>query len=425
MYGLIDCNNFFVSCERVFQPRLWGRPVVVLSNNDGCVVALSNEAKALGIRRGNPLYQIQDIVDRERVYVLSGNHRLYGDLSSRVMSTISSVVPDMEIYSIDEAFMNFDTVYNKDELVCFGRRIVHLVRRNVGIPASLGIAPTKTLAKVAAHFAKKYPGYRAVCMIDTEVKRRKALSLIAPGDVWGIGRRLAKRLVSEGVGTALQLADLPHERVERMLDVAGQRTWLELNGTPAIELSQIDPERKHIVCSRSFGTMLTRVEQLEEAVSAFVAIASRKLRRQHSAAAAIGVFVQTNHFRADLEQYNGYSARTLEEPTSDLMTLTKTALTALRDTFRRGYLYKRAGVMITDIVPETNSPRSLFTDPEALRRRQDLMRVMDAINSSGKTSDSVHVATYSPAGSFVRQQQRSRLYSTSFSDIMTVQAKDR
>lgn len=423
MYGLIDCNNFFVSCERVFNPGLWDRPVVVLSNNDGCIVALSNEAKALGLKRGNPLYQVKDIIDRSGTVVLSGNHRLYGDLSSRVMSTISRIVPDIEIYSVDEAFIDFSSIFSGADPVELGRKIVHDVRRNTGIPTSLGIAPTKTLAKVAARFAKKYPGYRSVCIIDSEDKRRKALSLTELGDVWGIGRKLNKRLAAKGLSTALDFADLPLEKVRQLLNIVGQRTWHELNGTPAIDLEQVEPERKQIVCSRSFGTMMTSIEELREAISVFVTIASRKLREQKSAAVSLSVFIQTNRFREDMPQYNGYAVAALEEPSSDVMTLVRYASNALYRAFRRGFHYKRAGVMITEIVPESVSPRSLFTDAEEMRKRQRLMRVVDDINSSHKLYDQVHIASYRKANGFVKQEQRSPLYSTRLSDIISVKTE--
>jgi len=424
MYGLIDCNNFFVSCERVFSPRLWGKPVVVLSNNDGCVVALSNEAKDLGIRRGNPLYQIKDIVDRCGVFVLSGNHKLYCDLSSRVMATISSVVPDVEIYSVDEAFVNFDSVCGCGTPVEISRKIVHKVRRDIGIPTSIGIAPTKTLAKIASHFAKKYPGYRAVCMIDDEVKRRKALSMTKLGDVWGIGRRIEKRFVAKGMEYAGQFADLSREQARLVLNVPEMRVWHELNGEPVIDMVPVEPEKKQIVCSRSFGTMLSDIGELEEAISAFVTVASKKLREQHSVASVISVFIQTNHFRDDLPQYDGYSAYTLDEPASDVMTLAKSAIASLHRAYRKGYLYKRAGVIVADMFPDDATPHSLFTDPESVSKRRTLMRVIDSINSCAGMRDSIHIGTYAPASEFVKQQQLSRLYSTRMSDIINITAKN-
>lgn len=391
MIGLIDCNNFFVSCERVFHPRLIGRPVVVMSNGDGCAVAMSNEAKALGITRGVPIYQIRDIIRRHNVITVHGDHRLYGDLSARVMSTIEELVPDIEIYSVDECFIHFPpgTIEQTEQLA---REIVKRVRRNVGIPTSLGIAPTKTLAKIAASFAKKYPAYRAVCVMDTDEKRRKALALTDIRSVWGIGRRLTPRLQQVGIERAIDLADFSEARVTTLLNVTGRRTWLELNGHPCIE-REAEPEHKQICSSRSFTPALETIEQLHEAVSSFITIASRKLRRQHSCARGVTVFLRTNHFRTDQPQYNRSTFVTLEEATADLMTLTKAAISGIDAIFRRGYMYRKIGVIITDIIPDSAAQPSLFTSPEDRERRKRLMRLLDTLNANPRTPDSLKVAT--------------------------------
>lgn len=391
MIGLIDCNNFFVSCERVFHPRLIGRPVVVMSHGDGCAVAMSNEAKALGITRGVPIYQIRDIIRRHNVITVHGDHRLYGDLSSRVMSTIEELVPDIEIYSVDECFIHFPpgTIDQTEQLA---REIVKRVRRNVGIPTSLGIAPTKTLAKIAAWFAKKYPAYRAVCVMDTDEKRRKALALTDIRSVWGIGRRLTPRLQQVGIERALDLADFSESQVTTLLNVTGRRTWLELNGHPCIE-RETEPDHKQICSSRSFTPPLETIEQLHEAVSSFITIASRKLRRQHSRARGVTVFLRTNHFRTDQPQYNRSTFVTLEEATADLMTLTKAAISGIDAIFRRGYMYRKIGVIITDIIPENAAQPSLFTSPEDRERRKRLMRLLDTLNANPRTPDSLKVAT--------------------------------
>lgn len=334
MIGLIDCNNFFVSCERVFNPSLRGVPVVVLSNNDGCIVALSNEAKALGLKRGDPYFKVSATCAANNVRVFSGNHRLYGDMSSRVMATLGSIVPDIEIYSIDEAFMHLDG-WDEDRLPDAMRDIVRTIRRNTGIPTSIGIAPTKTLAKVAARFAKKYPGYRSACMIATDEQRRKALSLTDVSDVWGIGRRLTRRLQMSGVNTALQLADLDAATIDANFNVVGRRTWLELNGTPCIGIETVEPQRKQMCCSRSFGEMFTDFDQLRQAVTLFASIVSRKLRERGLAAVSLSVFIHTNSFREDLEQYFNSSGRMLEEATSDTMIIAKTAVECLKSIDRK------------------------------------------------------------------------------------------
>lgn len=392
MYGLIDCNNFFVSCERVFNPALVGKPVVVAGNNDGCAVAMSNEAKAIGLRRGVPIFQVRDLVDRNNVIVLSGNHRLYGDLSARVMATIESVIPDIEVYSIDEAFIVFPDV-DSVARETLAREIVRRVRRNVGIPTSLGIAPTKTLAKVAARFAKKYPGYRSVCLIDSDERRRKALELTDIEDIWGIGRKLAARLRQVGIDRAIDFADLSKSEVERLVNVVGQRTWRELNGTPCVER---DPEyqvRKQICTTRTFTPSVTELTLLEEAISGFMTIASRKLRRQGSAAKGVSVFLQTNTYRTDLEQYHNSAYRPLEEPTNDQMTLISNCVELLRSIYRPGLLYRRAGVYITETVPIEAVQPGLFISPEDRAKRRKLNALIDEMNTNPMLFDKLRVAT--------------------------------
>jgi len=419
MYGLIDCNNFFVSCERVFRPGLLGRPVIVLSNNDGCAVALSDEAKALGLHRGDPYFRIERTCRRSGVAVFSGNHRLYGDMSSRVMATLGAMVPDMEVYSVDEAFLDLSHL-PAGALVDRGRDIVRRVLRDTGIPTSLGIASTKTLAKVAARFAKRYPAYRGVCLIPDDEARRKALALTAIGDIWGIGRKLRRRFEHIDVRTALQFADMGKEDVGRHFNIAGERVWRELNGIPCIGHDDDPGQRKQICCSRSFGTMLDTFDDLRAAVALFATTAARKLREQHSAAVSLSVFLHTNAFRDDLPQYCNSGHIRLDEATDDTMTISRAAATALRSIYRRGYRYKKAGILITEIVPRQAVQRSLFADDSARERRERLMQTVDAINSTAAAHDTVHIAAYRPADSIMRVGHRSRLYTTRLQDIITV-----
>jgi DNA polymerase V len=419
MIGLIDCNNFFVSCERVFNPALRNRPVIVLSNNDGCAVAMSNEAKALGIKRGSPYFQIRQLCEQNGVFAFSGNHRLYGDMSTRVMATIAGIVPEIEIYSVDECFMHFDG-WQTEQLPNVGRDIVRRVLRNTGIPTSLGIASTKTLAKIASKFAKKHPAYHGVCLIDNETKRRKALELTPIDDVWGIGRRLAVKMRAAHINTALQFADLPKERVQRLVNITGERTWRELNGEPCIGFEAEVANRKQICCSRSFGKAITDFAQLSEAVAAFTAIAARKLRQQKSCAVSLSVFIHTNAFREDQEQYYNCSHRTLDEATNDTMTLTAAAVDALRHIYRRGYAFKKAGVMITEIIDSAKVQPSLFGSAADRERRAKLMNVVDQINAGSMARDTVHVATQAPIESCVRSEKMTRQYTTRLSDIIIV-----
>ena len=419
MIGLIDCNNFFVSCERVFNPALRNKPVVVLSNNDGCVVAMSNEAKAIGIKRGAPFFQIQDLCSRYNVSALSGNHRLYGDMSSRVMAVLGSIVPDIEIYSIDEAFIHLDG-WADDRLSIVGRDIVRKIRRATGIPTSLGISSTKTLAKIAARFAKKYTGYRSCALINNEEARRKALALTPVGDVWGVGRRLRRKFENIGVSTALEFADMPQEHINRMLNVVGERTWRELNGESCIFLERDAPAKKQMMCSRSFGKMLITFDELHQAVALFATILSRKLREQKSAAVSLSVFIHTNSFREDLEQYYKSDFQQLPEATSDTMALVEAATACLGRIYRRGYQYKKAGVMINEVVPQSAVHRSLFTDNAERDRRFRLMNIIDSINSTSLAHDTVHIAAYNPVESLVRSEKRSRLYSTRLKDAIII-----
>lgn len=423
MIGLVDCNNFFVSCERVFDPALRGRPVIVLSNNDGCAVALSNEAKSLGLRRGDPYFKIRGICDRNGVAVLSGNHRLYGDMSSRVMATLASLVPEIEIYSVDEAFLHFDAP--AEDVEALGHEIVRRVRRDTGIPVSLGIAATKTLAKIGARFAKRYPAYRGVCRIRDDNARRKALELTPIGDVWGVGRRLRPKFARLGITTALQYADLPASDAGRIVNITGQRTWRELNGEPCIGHDDASVSRKQICSTRSFSPMLETFGQLHSAIALFCTIAARKLREQRSVAVAMSVFIHTNAFRDDLGQYCNSRTVLLPTPTSDTSELTRAACDILESLYREGFKYKRAGVMITGLMPEGAVQPSLFDDSARTDRRRKLMAVLDGINAGSGSRDTVHLASYLPASRLARTEHSSRLYSTRFKDIITVNCNDR
>lgn len=419
MIGLIDCNNFFVSCERVFNPALLNRPVIVLSNNDGCAVAISNEAKALGITRGVPFYKIKSIVENYNIAVLSGNLRLYGDMSSRVMATLSSIVPDVEIYSIDEAFFDISG-WERTQLPEIGQQIVSQVRRNTGIPTSLGIAPTKTLAKIASSFAKKYPGYNGSCVIDTPLKREKALSLSPISNVWGIGRKLSARLNSFGITRAIDFANLPIERVRQLVNITGERTWRELNGEPCIDIETIAPEKRQICTSRSFSSSISDFETLSNAIASFATIATRKLREQSCCAVSLSVFIHTNAYRTDLEQYYRSAHFSLEEPTDDTLIITTCAINALKSVYKKGYAYKKAGVIITEIIDQDKMQPGLFTSPEEREKRRRLMKAVDSINYSSTTTDMIHTASYDPNIQLARKNLMSGNYTTRLTDIITI-----
>lgn len=422
MTGLIDCNNFFVSCERVFRPELRDKPVIVLGNNDGCVVAMSNEAKALGITRGIPLFKIRDIVSRHNITTLSGNHRLYKDMSSRVMMTLASLADGLEISSIDEAYINLDAV-DDDELPAYGQSIVKTIRKNVGIPVSLGMAPTRTLAKIAARFAKKYPGYKGACLINNSDKMTKALCLTGIGDVWGIGRRLSERLKAHGLNTALDFAQLPKEIIRDRYNINLERVWRELNGEACIGIEEsIDGPQKSLTCSRTFATEVYTIDELNDAVAQYAAYVAERLRRHDCHCTAISVYIATNRFKESY--YSNIAQHRIPEATNDTSILCKEAKSALATIFRPGYGYKRAGVTATQIIDGNGLQQSLFSDHDDLKKRKRLMSALDKINSEFTSHDKVHVASI-PSRSIAMKEHTPRLYTSRMSDIIDIKCTDR
>lgn len=422
MFGIVDCNNFYASCERVFNPALNGHPVVVLSNNDGCVIARSTEAKALGIPMGEPAYKLKELIENNRVAVFSSNYVLYGDMSGRVMSLLADMVPDMEIYSIDEAFLHLDGFGEHTDLAALGAKIVATVTRGTGIPVSMGIAPTKTLAKVANRFAKKYPAYRGVCMIDTDEKREKALKLLDIEDVWGIGRRISKRLRYHSINTAWDFTQRTKSWVRHTLGVTGERTWLELRGTACIEMEH-QAAKKTICTSRSFGEKLTELEPIAEAVANFAATCAEKLRRQHSQAAVIMVFLHTNPFATNQPQYSNQAVLQLPVPTSDSSELIHYALQGLRSIFAAGYRFKKAGVIVSEITPERPMQGNLF-DTRDREKHSRLMRVMDSLNA-GYGRQKVKIASQGFDRKWkLKNEKLSPCYSTKLQDVLEIKADE-
>lgn len=384
MYALVDCNNFFVSCERVFQPQLEGRAVVVLSNNDGCVVARSNESKAMGIKMGTPFFKVKHFVESGALEVRSSNYALYGDLSARVMSILAETVPHIEIYSIDEAFLHLDGI-SREAVPGLCRGLVARIRRWVGIPVSIGVAPTKTLAKIASHFAKNYPGYKGVCMMDSDAKRLKALELTPIEDVWGVGRRLAPRMHASGIRTALDYVTRPESWVRSNFNIPGVRTWEELQGRACVEEDR-EERRKSICTSRSFADMISDEDELCLRVSDFAASCAHKLREEGSAAGEVTTFLYTNRFREDMRQYFPSATVRLAVAANSTHEIVGAALRAFRTIYRPEYMYKKAGVIVNAIVPADAVQSSLFDNDEELRDRQErLSKVMDAVNAGGNS----------------------------------------
>lgn len=419
-YALVDCNNFFVSCERAFQPELEGKPVVVLSNNDGCVVARSNESKAMGIKMGTPFFKIRDKVESGNLIVSSSNYSLYGDLSSRVMSILAAAVPKIEIYSIDEAYLCVDGIDKKKlEVLC--PELVRRIRKWVGIPVSIGIASTKTLAKVANHFAKKYPGYKGVCRIATEEQRVKALKLTPIGDVWGIGRRVAPRLLAMGLTTAFDYVSMPQDWVYKNLGLGGLRVWNELNGKESVE-EERDEARQSICTSRSFAETITDIQELSARVSDFAAKCAEKLRQDGTAAYCINTFLYTNRFREDKPQDFPDATIRLDMPASSTQEVVSAALKALNLIWKPGFEYKKAGVVVFDIVNRDERQLTLFETDSAKKEKQDVLsQVMDNVNvSSGQNV--LRVATQRPGhyADGIRREHASRLFSTDWDSIIEI-----
>lgn len=420
MYGLIDCNNFYASCERVFQPSLNGKAIVVLSNNDGCVIARSAEAKLLGIPMGEPAFKLKDLIETNQVAVFSSNYVLYGDMSHRVMTTIRGFVPEMEVYSIDEAFLMFNGFENIN-LNNLGGKLVKTVIKNTGIPVSLGIAPTKTLAKVANKFAKKHKAYQGVCIIDTDEKREKALKLTQIGDIWGIGRSYSKKLQYYSVNTAWDFTQRSKAWVRQNMGVVGERIWLELRGTPCIE-TEMPKSKKSICTSRSFGEKLTTIEPISEAVANFAASCGEKLRQQKSTANVIIVFIETNPFATNQAQYCNQIVLQLPVSTNDSTELIYYAEQGLKKIFKAGYKYKKAGIIVSEIVAERPFQMDLF-DTRDRTKYNKVMAVMDKLNTSyGRQK--VKIATQGFDRKWkLKNEQLSPCYSTNIKDILMVKAE--
>lgn len=391
VYALVDCNNFFVSCERIRHPELQRHPVVVLSNNDGCIVAMSNEVKALGISRGTPFFKVRYLMERHGVAVFSGSHSFYKACSERVMHALRELDEMLEIYSVDEAFINIPS--GTGDLSGYGRYIVEKVWNEARIPVSVGISHTKTLAKIAARFAKKYPGYRGACLIDTEDRRVKALGLTAIEDVWGIGRRLSRTMRLSGINTALDFASLSREKVRTLLNISGERTWRELHGEACVPVDSAGHGNKSMLCSRTFARDLHSFQEVHQAVMTFAETIGVKLRSQGVYAKDVEVFLATNRYHASDTQYRNSCVVPLPDPSNYTPAIACAADTALRKIYRAGYGYKRAGVAVRNILPAAAVQPGLFDDTDTIEKRGSLMRVTDAINASIPRQNAVRPAS--------------------------------
>lgn len=420
MYALCDANTFFASVERVFHPGLKGKPVCVLSSNDGIIVALTAEAKAIGLHRGDPVFKVQEIIRRHDVAVFSTNMMLYNAMSQRIVSILRQSVEQVEVYSVDESFMNLAGYEDHYDLVEFMREIADRIRTWTDIPVSVGIAKTKTLAKIASKFAKKYPGYHSVCSINTEEQRRKALSMFDLADVWGIGRRTLEKLQSLGITTPLQFADMDGRWVKRYFTKPGIQTWMELNGYPCIDTSEV-AQRQQICTSRSFGEMVTALDYLRASVATFAASCANKLRGQGSVAKSVTVFLCSNYFRKDLPQYFSSASFDFHVATSDTLEITSAAMKILEGIYCPGIFYKKSGVILGDISSEKGREQILFDPIEKREQRLELSRTMDMLNhkySLKTVSCAVEGDALQPWR--LKSEHKSPNYLTDINEILTV-----
>lgn len=446
MFALIDCNNFYASCERVFNPKLEGKPVVILSNNDGCIISRSNEAKALGIKMGAPAFKMGDIIQKYKVNVFSSNYALYGDLSERVMSTLIDIVPDIEIYSIDEAFLDLrfadldlqfaNTNQVEEKLMELGLKIRHKVKQWTGIPVSVGIGGTKTLAKVANHIAKieerremSDEGKRnnqkptlskdGVCILNTEKEIEQALESLPVEEIWGVGRQYTKLLKKYGIETALQLSRANDNWIRKHLTVMGLRMVTELRGIPCIEMEAEAPPKKAICTARSMGKMTSELTVLEEAVANHATRCAEKLRAQGSCANMICVFVETNRFKEKEPQYNNYKVLKLPVASNSNTEIIQYAQTGLRRIFKPNYRYKKAGVIVSGIVPENQIQQDIFDTVDREKSRQ-LMETIDFLNNEyGR--DVVRSAAQGYNRKWkLRQEKLSPCYTSKWSDLLNI-----
>ena len=415
MFALVDCNNFYVSCERLFNPKLEKRPTVVLSNNDGCVIARSNESKDLGILMGEPAFKNKNIYKKHKVAILSSNFALYGDMSQRVMSVLSQHSSALEIYSIDEAFIDLSGI-PIEKLLSEIKSLKAIVEQWTGIPVSIGVGRTKTLAKVANHAAKGSTGVKI--LIDSN-DVNKSLKNLKVENIWGVGRRLKKTLNSFGIKNALELRNQSQAWIQKYMTIVGIRLQLELKEIICYQLETNPTNKKQICTSRSFGKLVKEFSKLEEAASMYATRCAEKLRDQNSCASVIKVFIQTNSFRKQLDQYKNISFIKLSIPTNSTLKITKAALLGLKTIFKSGYSYHKLGVIIENIVPDTSIQTHLF-DKQNYKIQKDLMVAMDKINSING-QDTVKVASQGFSQPWkMRQVHVSPCYTTRWNHFITV-----
>jgi len=419
-FALIDCNHFYVSCERAFKPELYGKPVGILSNNDGCIVALSPELKALGIERGTPYFKIKPLVKRKRITIFSSNYALYGDMSFRVMSILASFSPEIEIYSIDEAFLSLTGMYLEDVRE-YGHEIRNRIRQCTGIPVSVGIAPTKTLTKIANKIAKKTKETGGVFSLFEPELRERVLKSTKVEDIWGIGYRYSKMLKKNGIETAWELMQKPDDWIRAKMTIVGLKTVEELRGNSCLDMELVNEPKKGIISSKSFGKPVMKYEEIREAAASYCITAVNKLQQQRSLARRILLFITTNPFKNE-PQYANYREMKLSGYSAYTPDFIKTAATILKEIYRNGYRYKKVGIMLTDIIPEEEAPLDLFETSYPEDRRAQIMHCIERINRKWGPD----AITFSAAGIKQEWQMRREMlsprYTTSWNELLRVKA---
>jgi DNA polymerase V len=416
IFALVDCNNFYVSCERTFQPALETVPVMILSNNDGCVISRSAEVKALGIKMGEPVFKLKDVISRNKVKVFSSNYTLYGDMSQRVMDTLHELVEEVEIYSVDEAFMRLDGVRDQEQLA---RKIKHTIKKWTGIPVSIGIAPTKVLAKVANHIAKKNPEYNGVFDL-TDRPIDFYLHNFPVSDLWGVGRQYKKMLEDNGIRTALQLKNTNDNWVQKKMTIKGLRMLYELRGISCLSLEEVVQPKKGITCSKSFGQPVTELSGLQEAVASYITRGAEKLREEGLVASYLRVFILTNKFNNDAK-YGASKGIDLLTPTAYTPNLIANAERMLAEIYRDGYRYKKAGIMLLGLLPEKLHQQNLFERIDT-ERQQRLMNTLDIVNTKHGRNTLTYLATGIKHTWSMRRELLSPNYTTQWSELPVVKA---
>lgn len=422
VFALVDCNNFYASCERVFNPSLEGVPVVVLSNNDGCVVARSAEAKQLGIPMAAPFHKFQRLAEHNKVRVFSSNYPLYGDMSARVMNTLAGFTPDIEIYSIDEAFLDF-AAHKRVSPMDLGRQIADTVKRDTGIPVTVGLGPTKVLAKVANRIAKRNPETGGALDFTALGRHRDAhLAQIETRDVWGIGRSWSEKLRGLGIVSALELRDADPALVRRTCGVVVERIVQELRGFPCLDLEQVPPKRKQIMTSRSFRDRVTDYEDMRQAISSFTARTAEKLRAEKQLAQALMLFIGTSPFNQSEPSYRNSVTVPLPVATRDTVTLIRAAISGLDRIYKPDYRYMKAGVMLLDLVPEGSEQIVLFDAPTSgqVEDSRNLMSAVDQANQEHGNGSVRFAAEGRGHASRIKQEMRSPAYTTRWEDLPIV-----